>query len=178
MTDGGIGISPVPKEARPFQGLRAGVVTRVTAAVIDGLVVCAVLLAIYLGYAGFLFLLDPRNFTFPDPSLILSIIGGLIVLVLYFTVAWPVSGRTYGAHVMGLRVINAWGGRMRPAGALARAVFCALVPIGLLWCAVSRENRSLQDIVLRTSVVYDWQPRPIMQGRPPGRPDHAPAPDA
>ena len=28
--------------------------------------------------------------------------------------------------------------------------------IGLVWCAISRENRSLQDIVLRTSVVHDW----------------------
>jgi hypothetical protein len=30
-------------------------------------------------------------------------------------------------------------------------------PIGLLWTAVSRENRSLADLLLRTSVVYDWQ---------------------
>ena len=27
--------------------------------------------------------------------------------------------------------------------------------IGLLWVAVSRENRSLQEVVLRTSVIYD-----------------------
>jgi hypothetical protein len=30
-------------------------------------------------------------------------------------------------------------------------------PIGLLWVAVSRENRSAQDLALRTSVIYDWQ---------------------
>jgi hypothetical protein len=29
-------------------------------------------------------------------------------------------------------------------------------PAGLLWCAVNARNRSLQDIVMRTSVVYDW----------------------
>jgi hypothetical protein len=29
-------------------------------------------------------------------------------------------------------------------------------PIGVLWVAVNRENRSVQDIVLRTSVVYEW----------------------
>lgn len=29
--------------------------------------------------------------------------------------------------------------------------------IGLLWVAVSRENRSAQDLALRTSVIYDWQ---------------------
>jgi uncharacterized RDD family membrane protein YckC len=60
---------------------------------------------------------------------------------------------------MGLRVVSYRGGRMTLPGALLRAVFCAAVPIGLLWVAVSRENRSLQDVVLRTSVVYDWQPR-------------------
>jgi hypothetical protein len=33
-------------------------------------------------------------------------------------------------------------------------------PIGLLWCAVSTSRRSLQDIVVRTSVIYDWQAHP------------------
>jgi hypothetical protein len=34
-----------------------------------------------------------------------------------------------------------------------------LFPILLLWVAVSRQNRSVQDLVLRTSVVYDWTAR-------------------
>lgn len=38
-----------------------------------------------------------------------------------------------------------------------RALACALFPIGVLWVAVSRENWSLQDVVLRTSVIYDWR---------------------
>jgi hypothetical protein len=33
-------------------------------------------------------------------------------------------------------------------------VLCTLFPIGLLWVLVSRENRSVQDLMLRTSVVY------------------------
>ena len=48
-------ISPIPQEARPYQGLRSGVVTRVAASTIDGLVVCATLLVCYAGVAGFLF---------------------------------------------------------------------------------------------------------------------------
>jgi ribose/xylose/arabinose/galactoside ABC-type transport system permease subunit len=32
-------------------------------------------------------------------------------------------------------------------------------PIGLLWCGVSASRRSVQDVVLRTSVIYDWRPR-------------------
>jgi hypothetical protein len=38
-------------------------------------------------------------------------------------------------------------------------VFCAFVPVGLFWVAVSSQSRSVQDLFLRTSVVYDWQPR-------------------
>ena len=72
---------------------------------------------------------------------------------------WSISGRTYGDVVMGLRVVNFRGHRLHVVGALVRAVACAAFPIGLLWVAVSRENRSVQDMVLRTSVIYDWQPR-------------------
>jgi uncharacterized RDD family membrane protein YckC len=73
----------------------------------------------------------------------------------YLSAAWAISGRTCGALLMGLRVVGP-GGRLRPAVALLRAVLCVLFPVGLLWCAVNARNRSLQDIVLRTSVVYDW----------------------
>jgi hypothetical protein len=30
------------------------------------------------------------------------------------------------------------------------------VPVVLFWVIISRENRSGADILLRTSVVYDW----------------------
>jgi hypothetical protein len=47
----------------------------------------------------------------------------------------------------------------RVGGALLRAVLCVLFPIGLFWVAVSRANRSAQDVVLRYAVVYDWSQR-------------------
>ena len=31
-----------------------------------------------------------------------------------------------------------------------------MFPVVLFWVVVSRENRSLPDVLLRTSVVYDW----------------------
>jgi uncharacterized RDD family membrane protein YckC len=159
------GISPVPREARPYQGRTAGVVTRVAAGAIDAGVVAAVLLLSYCGLAVFVFLLDPRHFTFPNASLLRSLTTAFIVLVVYLTAAWWLSGRTYGDLVLGLRVLNHNGERLRLPGALLRAVFCAFVPIGLLWCAVSREKRSLQDVFLRTRVVYDWEPRRhLLQG--------------
>lgn len=157
MAEGGV--SPVPREARPYQGNRAGVVTRMTAAILDALVVGALLLLGYATVAGLRFMLDPRTFSFPQASWLLSLTSAFVVAVLYLTVGWAVSGRTYGALVMGLRVLGPRGRRLRLPGALIRALACVVFPIGLLWCAVNPQNRSLQDVVLRTSVVYDWQPR-------------------
>lgn len=152
------GISPLPAAARPYQGHRAGLVTRLVAAGIDALLVGLALLLGYAGFATLRFLIDPRNFSFPEPGLFFSLAAALWVLVVYLTVSWWIAGRTYGSHVMGLRVVNYSGSNMRLVGAFVRALFCAFFPIGLLWVAVNRENRSVQDIVLRTSVLYDWQP--------------------
>lgn len=153
------GVSPLPREARPYQGQRAGLVSRFIAAAIDAGVVVLLLGLGYAGLAGFLFILSPRHFSFPDTSLVLSMAAGFSVCVVYLTVCWWFSGRTYGDLVMGLRVVTVRGEGMGLAGSFGRALFCTLFPIGLLWTAVSRESRSAHDLVLRTSVIYDWQPR-------------------
>ena len=157
MTEGGI--SPIPREARRYQSQRAGVVSRMAAAIIDALVVGVITLIGYAAIAGLMFMVSPRTFSFPQASWLLSLTGMLAVAVIYLTVAWAMSGRTYGNLVMGLRVV---GRGARPLGALralARAVACTLLPIGLLWSAVNADKLSLQDLLLRTFVVYDWQPR-------------------
>ena len=82
------------------------------------------------------------------------VLGG-ITAVLYLTATWGTTGRSYGKHLMGLRVVGPFG-RLRLGGAFVRATLCVVFPIGIAWVVVSRENRSLQDTVLRTSVVYDW----------------------
>lgn len=151
------GISPVPPQARQYQGQRAGLVTRLVVAVIDGFVVGGVLLLGYAGFAGLLFLVDPRNFSFPQMGLFLSLTSAFVALVVYLSLAWWIAGRSYGAHIMGLRVVDNCGANLHVLGALVRALFCAVFPIGLLWLAVNRENRSVQDLVMRTSVIYDWQ---------------------
>lgn len=157
MAEGGI--SPIPRGARPYQGRRAGVVTRMVAAVIDSLVVVAILLLGYATIAGLRFMVDPLTFSFPRASWLLNLAVVLGVTIGYLTFGWAISGRTYGALIMGLRVVGPRGRRLRLPGALLRASLCVLVPIGLLWCAVNQQNRSLQDVLLRTSVIYDWQPR-------------------
>lgn len=153
------GISPLPREARPYQGMRAGLVTRMLAAGLDALVVGLLLLVGWVGWAVLLFLLDPRHFTFPEVGLLFSMASAFGVLVVYQGLAWWLTGRTYGSLVMGLRVVNRHGGRLNLVGAAARSLACAAFPIGILWVAVSRHHRSLQDVALRTSVIYDWTPR-------------------
>jgi uncharacterized RDD family membrane protein YckC len=150
----------VPHEARAYQGRRAGIVTRILANAIDLGVVVGAVFACYLGWAAILFLLRRRDFHFPTATFGALFSLGVGLLVVYFTVAWASTGRTYGDQVLGLRVVNHEGRRVGLAGALLRAVFCAAFPIGLGWAALSKENRSVQDLVLRTSVVYDWESRP------------------
>ncbi|MDU0314159.1 RDD family protein [Phycicoccus sp. M110.8] len=155
----GRGVSPLPRVARPYQGRRAGLVSRLVASAVDAAVVGLLVGAGYAGVTAIRFILSPRGFTFPDTSLLLSMAAGFGVCVAYLTVCWWSSGRTYGDLLMGLRVVNLHGQRMHLAGSLVRALLCTCFPIGLFWVALSRENRSAQDLVLRTSVIYDWQSR-------------------
>jgi|GEM_PF-356389 uncharacterized RDD family membrane protein YckC len=149
----------VPREARHFQGDRAGFVSRVVANLVDVTVAALTVGALYLGLVGLVFVVnptDPRLPSTPFPTLVLV---GLWVLWLIFTVAWATSGRTFGGKIMGLRVVNFRGQRLLWPGSALRATFCVLFMPGLFWVVVSGENRSLQDTVLRTQVVYDWTHR-------------------
>ena len=159
-------VSPVPREARGYQGETAGVVTRVVGSSLDAGVVALVLLLGWVGFNGFRFLLDPRGFEFSGHTFLLTFTAACVVLVTYLTGAWATTGRTWGSHVMGLRVVDRKGRRLRPGVALLRGLFCTFFPIGLLWCAVNPSRRSVQDIVRRTAVVYDWLPRRALSPPP------------
>lgn len=159
----------VPSDARAFQGQRAGIVSRTLANSVDFAVVASVMAGMYVGWAALRFLLDPESFTFPEPKPAWVLLVWYYMMVLYFWVSWATTGRTIGNKVMGLRVVG-WAGRlMRWSGALLRAIFCVTVPIGLFWAVVSRQNRSIQDVVLRSSVVYDWGRGRVQLGREPRR---------
>ncbi|MGY1673306.1 RDD family protein [Geodermatophilus sp. SYSU D00710] len=137
------------------RGRRAGVVTRCLANVVDAAVVLLLLGAGYAVVAAARFLLAPTSFRFPTPSLALLIVAGLALLAGYFAVTWTVVGATYGGRLLGLRVVDDAGARLGLGRACTRAVLCAVFPAGVLWVLVSRENRSVQDLLVRTSVVYD-----------------------
>lgn len=161
-------VSAIPKEARPYQGGAAGLVTRVVANTVDAAVVGIALGGIYLGWVAVTFLLDPRNFAWPEGNALMSVTAGLLLATTYLWLGWWIFGRTYGCHVMGLRVTGRRRPRLGPLGALARAAFCVFFPIGLFWCVISAERRSAQDIALRSAVVYDWSSRTLSE-QPPRR---------
>jgi uncharacterized RDD family membrane protein YckC len=136
-------------------GYRAGLVTRSLANVADAVVVVLVVIGGYAAVAVARFLISPRHFQFPVVSWATLLVAGLAVQAVYFALTWAVVGGTYGDRLLGLRVTDERGARLGWARCALRALLCVLVPIGLLWVLVSGENRSAQDVVLRTSVVYD-----------------------
>lgn len=152
-------VSPIPREAQAYQGHRAGIVTRFAADAIDFGVLVAVLVGMYIAWSTLVFLADPRDFSFPPVTFAIAFVVGAVVLGAYLTFGWWLTGKTYGKHVMGLRVVNFDGRRLHFVGAAARAAFCVVFPLGLFWVLVSRANRSVQDVVIRTSVIYDWSVR-------------------
>lgn len=145
----------VPKEARAIQGMRAGIITRVCAVAIDiGAVIVTVL--ILNGILAIVRVVLQQTVSVTVPEIAMSVALGAWLLWLFWTIGWWSTGRTLGMHIMGLRVINHAGDNLRFPVSAVRSVFCIVFPIGLLWTLVSHENRSLQDIVLRTSVINDW----------------------
>ena len=154
------GVDPIPREARGFQGKRAGVVTRFVAGAVDIGVTALILVIGYVGICVGAFLLPPPGFATPSISAAPAIVIGYVVMTLYLTLTWFTGGRSYGCHLMGLRVVGWRGRRIRLVTALLRAGFLVAFPIGFFWVIISPANRSIQDVVLRTSVVYDWDVRP------------------
>ena len=149
-------IAAMPREARPYQGHRAGIVSRMLASAVDLVVVAAVLAVGYGGWSLILFLWRPSRFHFPVVPSGWILFAAAAVLFTYLSATWGATGRTWGDLLFGLRVVNHRGGRLRPVGTVLRAALCVVFPIGILLVAVNRANRSVADVILRTSVIYDW----------------------
>ena len=133
----------------------AGIVSRGLAALVDMLVVLVTMGLLYLGLALTTLLVNPTSFRFPAPNLIFSTAVTAVVAALYLTACWTLSGRTLGAILLGIRVVGRSAERLGVAVAIVRAVACVLFPIGLVWVAVDRQRRSIQDVVLGSRVIFD-----------------------
>lgn len=142
--------------ARELQGTRAGFVSRATANGIDWAVAMVMYFTALLAYALAVFFLTDKPFSIPDAGLVFSFSLPWIVVVLYLTAGWGITGQTIGKSLLGLRVIRADGRTMRPRRAFARALICASMPAVLLWVIISRRNSGVHDGICRTTVVHDW----------------------
>ena len=133
----------------------AGIVTRLLAALIDVVVVAALTAAVFGAVVTGVFVVNPVSFTWPHGLAAETTLVTVAVAVGYLTVGWAIAGRTVGGAVLGVRVVGRGGGRLGWTRAACRAVLCVLVPLGLLWAAVSARRRSIQDLVVRSTVLYD-----------------------
>jgi uncharacterized RDD family membrane protein YckC len=150
--------------SRPGQAAAraAGIVTRTLAAAVDAGVVVAMMGGTLVLIAGVRFFVSPTSFRWPSPSWDQSLAVGALLAVAYLTVGWATLGRSFGGAVLGLRVRSRGG---RPLGWLrsfVRAALYVVFPVGLLWCGISRGRLSLQDLLLRSVVVYDDR-RPVIR---------------
>jgi uncharacterized RDD family membrane protein YckC len=176
MTTSRVAFDTVPAEARSFNGAPAGLVSRTLANVVDLLVVGALLAAAYLGVAGLLFLRRGASFSFPVVGYPTAYTVGVAGWILYTAIGWRTNGRTYGDHLLGLRVRTIRDGPVGAPRAVIRAILCAIAPLLLVWVAFSKQQRSVQDLLVGTHVIYDWSgARPDDR---PGTPPDGPAPDA
>jgi uncharacterized RDD family membrane protein YckC len=139
-------------------------VSRSVANAVDLVVVLVAEGALYIAFAATKFLIAPRRFEWPTPGTLALSTLGWALLIVYLTIAWNVTGRSVGKQMMGLRVQRRDGGRLGLGLAFVRALLCAAVPIGLVWSLFSRESASVQDVIVRTKVVYDWRPRVPARG--------------
>jgi uncharacterized RDD family membrane protein YckC len=148
----------------------AGVVTRLLAAGVDVVAVVLLTVLLDLAAAGARFVWSPMDFRWPRPATEIAVVVLLCVAVLYLTVAWAMTGRTYGDRLLGLRVVSDRGRLLGWIRSFVRALTSVLWPVGLLWSGISRTRSSLQDLVLRTVVVYDAHPYMATPAAEPSRP--------
>ena len=142
-------------EVRGRLGKRAGIMSRLIADAIDLVVVIALALLALLIISAIrgLFSTSFEFVSLPQPG---RNVLAAVLLVGYLGYGWGLEGRTLGKTAMGLRVVADDGSDLSPARGMVRAFLYFLVLPGILWAIVSHRNASLQDLVLRTSVVYDW----------------------
>jgi uncharacterized RDD family membrane protein YckC len=133
----------------------AGIVTRMLGAIIDFLVVLGLTGGVFGAVAAGLFLLSPASFSWPRDLPFDTSVLGLAIAVGYLTGGWAIAGQTVGGAVLGVRVVALAGRRLGWWRSGLRAVLCVVVPLGLLWSAISVDRRSVQDLLVGSAVVYD-----------------------
>ena len=152
-------MSPKPHDprARALQGRRAGLVSRLLALAVDVVVVVLIGVLLLVVTGGIRSLFTGELEVEVSSDAVRGPLATLLVLA-YLGYGWGLNGRTAGKVALGLRVVRHDGSDLSLLWGAARAVLYLIFLPGILWVAVSRRNASLQDLLLRTAVVYDWGP--------------------
>lgn len=153
-------------EVRSRQGRRAGIVSRLLATAIDLVVVILIGIAVLVVGAGVRALFT-GTLELDAPSDAIRGPLATLLLIAYLAYGWGLNGRTVGKVVVGLRAVRHDGRDLSPLRALFRAVLYLIFLPGILWAVVSRQNASVQDLMLGTAVVYDWGHTSDRVTRPP-----------
>lgn len=135
----------------------AGIATRAVALALDVAIAQVIVFAggAVLALVGSLV----ANVRFNTLAGILAACAWAAVVGAYFVIFWSTAGQTPGMRVMGLRVLAAGGGHPGTGQSALRLVGLALaiIPLfaGFLPVLVDDRRRGLQDLIARTTVVYD-----------------------
>jgi len=144
--------------AQALQGHRAGIVSRALAFAADLGIAFVLATGLFAGVSLLWDLFFSDDLGVPRPAGGVSATVIFVILVLTLGLGWGSTGRSIGKQLVGLRVVRADAAPLEPGQAYLRAILCALVPIGLLLALFDRRNRSVQDVLCKTVVVYDWVP--------------------
>jgi uncharacterized RDD family membrane protein YckC len=151
-----------PNRDLSLQGHYAGMATRLSAFVIDVVVILV------------LFDIMGRTVEFVVSTLSGSqwrvssapLGGGLALAIwafLYCTYPVAAGGRTLGLAVAGLRVVRTDGSRVGWSGAIVRILALPLsfltLGFGFFLIVLRQDRRALQDLIAGTAVVYAWDAR-------------------
>lgn len=134
----------------------AGLVSRLVALVIDGLVVA--LLVLMVASLPELTWTNLSPGTVPPWLPTMTSVLAVTVPLLYFTAMWSTTGRTVGNLIMGIVVEHRDGHRLTVKHAFVRAGLGLLLApfwlLGMLAILADRHRRAWHDQLLRTDVRY------------------------
>ncbi|GAA2300513.1 RDD family protein [Streptomyces kunmingensis] len=133
----------------------AGLVSRGVAAMLDALVVALTAVTVQLGVGCALLLVVGPPFRVPELPGWLSGMLGWTFAVCYLGGSWATTGQSVGNRLMGVRVSDRAGRRLRVPRSLLRAALSVSFPATLLWVPFSRRRASVPDLLVATCVRYD-----------------------
>jgi uncharacterized RDD family membrane protein YckC len=171
-------MSTLPIQNQNLHGYYAGIVSRLTAIILD-VAIINILLLIFswfistsLALLQYISTLGLNVSTIPyiqsffsfilNPYFIALFVIGIIFI--YFTFFVVFSGHTPGKAFLGLRVVTKSGNKISFPRAIVR--FLAYIPtilslgIGFFWILIDDHRQAWHDTLSDTLVIYSWDARP------------------